>query len=92
LTIASKNIEHNLEILYRKLSDIPASRLKDWHHRFDVLVSSLKAYSPYGVLERGYSLTTAESGEVITDAAALSPNQKIITLFKSGSAQSVVVR
>jgi exodeoxyribonuclease VII large subunit len=92
LTIASKNVEHNLEMLYRKLSDIPASRLKDWYHRFDVLVSSLKAYSPYGVLERGYSLTTAESGEVITDAAALSPNQKIITLFKSGSAQSVVVR
>ena len=48
------------------------------------------AYSPYGVLERGYSLTTAADGSVVKDAATLKSGDRIVTRFASGEAASVV--
>jgi len=59
-------------------------------HRFAEARSKLALLSPYGVLDRGYSLTTDASGAVIRDAATLKPGDAIVTRFASGSAASVV--
>lgn len=58
--------------------------------RLDKAEAKLLAYSPYGVLERGYSLTTAADGSVIRRADALAPGDVITTRFASGSRQSTV--
>ena len=50
----------------------------------------LELLSPYGVLERGYSLTTDASGVVVSDAARLKPGARLVTRFAAGSAESVV--
>lgn len=50
----------------------------------------LEAYSPYGVLERGYSLTTTEDGSVVTDASRLKNGDVVNTRFASGTARSRV--
>ena len=52
--------------------------------------AQLKAYSPYGVLERGYSLTTRADGSVVKDATALKPGDRLTTRFAKGAATSVV--
>ena len=52
--------------------------------------AQLKAYSPYGVLERGYSLTTRADGSVVKDATALKPGDRLTTRFAKGTATSVV--
>ena len=58
--------------------------------RLERTTVKLQAYSPYGVLERGYSLTTAADGAVVKDAAALKPGDVISTRFRTGCATSVV--
>ncbi len=58
--------------------------------RVERLADKLALLSPYGVLERGYSLTTAADGTVVRDAAVLKPGDRIATRFAGGTAESVV--
>ena len=60
--------------------------------RLDTAAAKLEAYSPYGVLGRGYSLTTAADGSVVRDASALRPGDVLTTRFARGEAASVVQR
>jgi exodeoxyribonuclease VII large subunit len=50
----------------------------------------LNAMDPHGVLRRGYSITMANSGEVIRSADAVHAGQKIVTRVADGSFDSVV--
>ena len=51
----------------------------------------LEALSPLGVLGRGYSLTQrADNGQLVRDAAELSPGEEIVTRFGRGRATSRV--
>ena len=51
---------------------------------------SLRLLSPYGVLDRGYSLTTDMSGAVVRDAAALKKGDRLRTRFAVGETTSIV--
>ena len=51
---------------------------------------SLRLLSPYGVLDRGYSLTVDVSGAVVRDASSLKKGDRIHTRFAAGEASSVV--
>ena len=51
---------------------------------------SLRLLSPYGVLDRGYSLTVDASGAVVRDASSLKKGDRIRTRFAAGEASSVV--
>ena len=52
--------------------------------------AKLTAYSPYGVLSRGYSLTTAADGSVVRDAASVRPGDRLTTRLAQGTVASVV--
>jgi exodeoxyribonuclease VII large subunit len=52
---------------------------------------SLRLLSPYGVLERGYSLTVDETGAVVRSASELKSGDRLLTRFAEGEASSVVV-
>lgn len=58
--------------------------------RFEKSEAKLTAYSPYGVLERGYSLTTTADGVVVKDSASLKEGDVVSTRFRKGSVCSVI--
>ncbi|MBQ6136529.1 MAG: exodeoxyribonuclease VII large subunit, partial [Kiritimatiellae bacterium] len=53
------------------------------------LAAKLKLLSPYGVLERGYSLTTDAAGAVVRSACDVKPGDILVTRLASGSVESV---
>ena len=55
------------------------------------LASKLALLSPYSVLDRGYSLTTAADGTVVKSSADVSPGDIVTTRLASGSITSSVV-
>jgi exodeoxyribonuclease VII large subunit len=59
--------------------------------RLMAVSTHLNAVSPQRVLERGYSITSLKRGNVLVRSASqLKPNDRIITTFATGSAESVV--
>ena len=88
LTIAQTSAERRLERLRPRL--LPALRLhvQRTEARFEKASAKLTAYSPYGVLERGYSLTTTDDGAVVRDAATLKAGDVIVTRLAKGTVRS----
>lgn len=58
--------------------------------RLSRVEESLRLLSPYGVLDRGYSLTVDESGAVVRDASLLKKGDRLRTRFAAGEISSVV--
>ena len=92
LTLAAADAGRRLERAVPRLSAALTLRLQRDTALLEKLEAKRIAYSPYGVLSRGYSLTTAADGSVVRDAAALREGDTITTRFASGVATSVVVR
>lgn len=90
LVLAATNAAGRIERAVPRLSAALTFRLQRDAARLEKAEAKLVAYSPYGVLERGYSLTTAADGSVVRDAASLKNGDTIATRFASGSITSVV--
>lgn len=56
-----------------------------WHVLLPVLRIQLNA-----VLERGYSIATDASGEILRDSRSLEPNDQITVCFHRGRAEATV--
>ena len=82
--------ERRLDALVPRLRPALTLRLQQATARFEKAEAKLVAYSPYGVLERGYSLTTTADGAVVRDAAALHAGDSLRTRFAKGEANVVV--
>ena len=52
--------------------------------------TSLRHLSPYGVLERGYSITLNAEGRVVRGVLGLAPGARLMTRLADGTATSVV--
>ena len=91
LLLALSCAERRIERVMPAISAALAMRLQSDTARFERLSDRLGLLSPYGVLERGYSLTTAEDGSVVRDAATLSGGMRIRTRFSRGEVVSEVV-
>ena len=90
LTLAMSGAERRLERVGPAIVSAVAMRMQEAELHVARLADRLRLLSPYGVLERGYSLTTAADGSVVRDAAALKPGDRISTRFASGIAESTV--
>ena len=90
LKIAQSNAERRLERVRPRL--LPALKLcvQRAESRIENAAAKLKAYSPYGVLDRGYSLTTAADGSVVKDAKKLKAGDVLKTRLAKGEVESVV--
>ncbi|HYH65386.1 MAG TPA: exodeoxyribonuclease VII large subunit, partial [Urbifossiella sp.] len=53
--------------------------------------AQLDGLSPLNILKRGYSLTRTTAGAVITDPAAVSPGDILLTRVAGGEIRSVAV-
>ena len=91
LTLSHANARARLDRLRPRLEPLLKLRLQQVEARLSNAATKLAAYSPFGVLERGYSLTTAADGSVVRDAAQLQAGDRITTRFSAGEAVSQVL-
>ncbi len=77
-----------------RLSDDLSDALILKQERFEAelthLETKLTLLNPYGVLERGYSITTDAQGHVVRDAAQVVAGQELRTQLQSGQLISIV--
>ena len=91
LTIAQANAERRLARVMPRLAPALKLHVQRAESRLQKAEAQLKAYSPYGVLERGYSLTTAADGSVVKDAKGVKSGDRLMTRFAKGVVESEVV-
>ena len=65
-----------------------ASALEIRQHRWEVVSSKLEALSPYAVLQRGYSLTETDKGQVIRSISQVEPGSRLVTHVADGTVVS----
>ena len=90
LSLSLARAERRLEGLKPRLLPALTLRMERERARFERTRTKLDLLSPYSVLDRGYSLTTAADGSVVKDAAALKSGDVLVTRFAKGTAKSVV--
>ena len=81
---------HAVDRLAEAMSAALKLRLVRTEASLGELASKLSVLSPYSVLDRGYSLTTDESGVVLKDASSVSPGSLLHTRLAKGAVVSVV--
>lgn len=90
LEIALANSERRLARVTPRLEPALKLYMQRAEARVQKAEAQLRAYSPYSVLERGYSLTTADDGSVVKDASVLKNGDVLTTRFAKGTVSSVV--
>ena len=90
LALAQSGAERRLARVLPRIEPALRMRLQRVESRLETAAAKLKAYSPFGVLERGYSLTTAADGSVVRDASKLKKGDVLSTRLAAGSVTSVV--
>lgn len=64
--------------------------LKQQQSRLQSAARTLDTVSPLQTLQRGFSITQAENGRLITDASQLTKGQRIVSVLKNGRINSVI--
>ena len=90
LRIAQSNAERRLDRARPRLMPALRLSLQRAESRLETAAAKLKAYSPYGVLDRGYSLTTVADGSVVKDAEKVKAGDVLTTRLARGFLRSVV--
>lgn len=97
MEICQKNISHYLEIKQSDLKKIqqtyilthPESLIDNYQKSLHLVLNTLKALNPLGVLEKGYSVIKCNN-KIVTDVKKIKENDEIeIRLFK-GSAKAQI--
>jgi exodeoxyribonuclease VII large subunit len=55
-----------------------ADRVRDLRQRLELAVMSIEAGNPRAILERGFSIVTRETGELLRDAATVAAGERLI--------------
>jgi exodeoxyribonuclease VII large subunit len=80
-----------LDDIRRRLASAAQLRLKETQQRLTAAESHLRLLGPQQTLNRGYSITTlAATGEIIRDAAAVKPGDRLRTRVAQGEIESTV--
>jgi len=83
-------IRQQFVALRRQLADRSTQRLAEFRHRFAKTRDVLRVLGPEATLARGYSVTLAPDGSVITATAQAAPGATITTRVRDGSFSSEV--
>lgn len=74
-----------LQELTRRLRTAMQHVIDNKSQRFAARVALLQAVSPLGTLERGYAIVRRESGEIVSQIAAVQPGEKLEVRVNDGS-------
>jgi len=91
LTLAHGNACRRVDALSPRLDTALRLSMQSLSARVEKAEAKLAAYSPYGVLERGYTITTSADGTVVRDPGTLKSGDEMRTMFRAGSVRSTVV-
>ena len=92
LKLRLQAVRTQLDRAAARLEPALALRLQAVRARFEKAEARLEAYSPYGVLERGYSITTAADGTVVRNAASVREGDVLTTRLGTGTVRSSVLQ
>lgn len=90
LMLAGSTASRRLEQIRPRLLPALEMSMQRASSRLATVAAKLTAYSPYGVLRRGYSLTTRSDGSIVRSADQLTSGERLLTRFAEGSVTSVV--
>ena len=82
--------ERRLQRVALRLDPAMASAYQRVESRLKTAASGLRHLSPYGVLERGYSITLDADGRVVRGVEGLVPGAQLTTRLSDGTATSLV--
>ena len=82
--------ERSLQRLALRLDPAMTSAYQRAESRLKTAAAGLRHLSPYGVLERGYSITLNAEGRVVRGVEGLAPGARLMTRLADGTAMSVV--
>jgi exodeoxyribonuclease VII large subunit len=80
-----------LKMLGDRLTQVVRRRLEEHRQRLLPLANLVRTLGPESVLNRGYSLTVDEAGNVICSVADLEPGAKFVTRLHDGEVESQVL-
>ena len=93
------HLERSLRDTQRHLDDLDTARqrlleerLRDSRHRLEAQQRQLKAFNPYEVLRRGFSITRTVDGRVLDSIDALESGNTLETLLRDGRLLSTLDR
>ena len=90
LKAVASTFERRLQRAALRLDPAIAAAYQRTESRLRTGTTSLRHLSPYGVLERGYSITLDARGRVVRGVEGLVPGTRFTTRFPNGTATSVV--
>ncbi len=82
--------ESRLQMASLRLMPAIQSSMQKAEYRIEQAKSKLQLLSPYAVLQRGYSITTTENGDVVKTAEDVITGMKLKTRLSDGVVTSVV--
>lgn len=83
--------KQRLGILFGRMLSEMDDRLSDRRQALSLAAGRLDALSPLKVLARGYSLATDQRGKPLTQAAELSPGDRVFLQFAQGKASAEIL-
>ena len=82
--------ERRLQRMELRLNPAMTAAYQRTESRLKTAATSLRHLSPYGVLERGYSITLNAEGRVVRGVEGLAPGARLTTRLADGAVTSVV--
>ena len=82
--------ERRLQRVELRLAPAMSAAYQRAESRMKTAATGLRHLSPYGVLERGYSITLNAEGRVVRGVQGLVPGARLTTRLADGTATSVV--
>ena len=86
----STAFENRLQRMALRLEPVISAVYQRAESRLKTAATGLRHLSPYGVLERGYSITLNAEGRVVRGVEGLAPGARLTTRLAGGSVDSVV--
>lgn len=86
----ARQYRQRLDELQERLQPLGQATVVERRERLKMLVAQLESLSPLGVLERGYSVTVLETGEVLRSSGQVHPGARILTRLARGQVRSTV--
>ena len=86
----STAFENRLQRMALRLEPVISAAYQRAESRLKTAATGLRHLSPYGVLERGYSITLNAEGRVVRGVEGLAPGARLTTRLAGGSVDSVV--
>jgi exodeoxyribonuclease VII large subunit len=83
-------LENRLQRMALRLGPVVSAAYQRAEGRLKTAATSLRHLSPYGVLERGYSITLNAEGHVVRGVEGLAPGARLTTRLADGAVTSVV--